>query len=116
MAEETMVFQDSTEVNMNQTSWLKSNNQMGGYTAGMEATNNHAEQALRLPVIFRKTSFGSRSLSGAQNLATNLSLIGTAKRQGKDPMEPIKNLLLDGKNTSPETLYEIENFRTFDTS
>lgn len=83
---------------------------------GMEPTNNHAEQALRLPVIFRKTSFGSRSLSGAQNLATNLSLIGTAKRQGKDPMDLIKNLLIDRKNASPETLYETENFRTFDTS
>jgi len=83
---------------------------------GMEPTNNHAEQALRLPVVFRKTSFGSRSLSGAQNLATNLSLIGTAKRQGKDPMDLIKSLLLNGKNASAETLCEIENFQTFDTS
>jgi len=83
---------------------------------GMEPTNNLAEQALRLPVIFRKTSFGSRSLIGAQNLAMNLSWIGTAKRQGKDPMDLIKSLLLDGKNTSVEKLYEIENFRAFDTS
>ena len=82
----------------------------------MEPSNNHAEQALRLPVIFRKTSFGSRSLSGAQNLATNLSLIGTAKRQGKDPMDLIKTLLLNGESASAETLYKIENFQIFDTS
>jgi len=31
-------------------------------------------------------------------------------------MDLIKSLLLNGKNASAETLYEIENFKTFDTS
>jgi hypothetical protein len=33
--------------------------------AGMPPTNNHAEQSLRLPVIFRKITFGNQSLRGA---------------------------------------------------
>jgi len=83
---------------------------------GMEPTNNHAEQALRLPVIFRKISFGSRSLEGAQNLAINLSLMGTAKRQNKDPIELLKSLLLNRENTPAENLYRPENIPLPDTS
>ena len=82
----------------------------------MEPTNNHAEQALRLPVIFRKISFGSRSLEGAQKLAVILSLIGTARRQNKDPIEMFKTILLKGVNASPEILYQAENIPTFDSS
>lgn len=83
---------------------------------GMEPTNNHAEQALRLPVIFRKISFGSRSLEGAQNLAINLSLLGTAKRQNTDPVELMKSLLLNRENTPAEKLYRPENLPAHDTS
>ena len=83
---------------------------------GMEPTNNHAEQALRLPVIFRKISFGSRSLEGAQNLAINLSLMGTTKRQNKDPIELLKSLLLNRGNAPAENLYRPENIPPPDTS
>lgn len=83
---------------------------------GMEPTNNHAEQALRLPVIFRKISFGSRSLEGAQNLAINLSLMGTAKRQNKDPIGLLKSLLLNREKTPIEKLYQPENIPSHDTS
>ncbi len=38
----------------------------------MPPTNNHAEQSLRLPVIFRKICFGNRSAAGAQTLSVNL--------------------------------------------
>jgi hypothetical protein len=82
----------------------------------MEPTNNHAEQALRLPVIFRKISFGSRSLEGAQNLAVNLSLIGTAKRQNKDPIEMFKTILLKGPEAPVEILYQKEIIPPFDSS
>jgi len=82
----------------------------------MEPTNNHAEQALRLPVIFRKISFGSRSLEGAQALAVNLSLMGTARRQNKDPVELLKTILLKGSETPAETLYQSENIPHFDSS
>ena len=82
----------------------------------MEPTNNHAEQALRLPVIFRKISFGSRSLEGAQKLAVNLSLIGTAKRQNKDPIEMFKTVLLKGLDSPPEILYQADNLPSINSS
>jgi len=83
---------------------------------GMPPTNNHAEQALRLPVIFRKISFGSRSLLGAQALATNLSLLTTAKRQGKDPVALFKTLLLRGADTPLSALYNQAEIPVMDSS
>jgi transposase len=49
-------------------------------------TNNHAEQAIRRMVIFRKVSFGTRSQSGLKTHSVLPSLIMTAKLQGIDPM------------------------------
>lgn len=72
---------------------------------GMEPTNNHAEQSLRLPVIFRKISFGNRSVLGAKTLSTNLSLIVTAKRQGRDPLAFLQSLLLHGPSVAQPLLY-----------
>jgi len=71
----------------------------------MEPTNNHAEQSLRLPVIFRKICFGNRSTLGAQTLSTNLSLITTAKRQGRDPLVFLQTLLLRGSSAAQPLLY-----------
>jgi transposase len=84
--------------------------------AGMPPTNNHAEQSLRLPVIFRKITFGSQSLHGAQALATNLSLITTAKRQGRDPLGLIKTILLRGFDTPLSNLYDPGNLQASDSS
>ena len=72
---------------------------------GMPPTNNHAEQALRLPVIFRKISFGSRSLHGAQTTATNLSLLTTAKRQNRSPIDLFRSVLLHGPDVPLSMLY-----------
>jgi hypothetical protein len=83
---------------------------------GMPPTNNHAEQSLRLPVIFRKISFGSRSLLGAQSLAINLSLLTTAKRQDRSPIELFRDILLHGAHTSLTALYEPDNLPVYDTS
>jgi len=47
-----------------------------------------------------------QSLSGAQALATNLSLIATAKRHGKDPLELIKTVLLKAGDTPLDALYD----------
>jgi hypothetical protein len=82
----------------------------------MPATNNHAEQALRLPVIFRKLTFGSQPLLGAQSLAVNLSLAATAKRQGKDPLELFKTILLNGANVPVTALYDPKNLPRTNTS
>jgi transposase len=83
---------------------------------GMSPTNNHAEQSLRLPVIFRKITFGSQSLHGAQSLAVNLSLASTAKRQGKDPLALFKTILLNGANTPVSELYDPKNLPQANTS
>jgi hypothetical protein len=83
---------------------------------GMPPTNNHSEQALRLPVIFRKISFGSRSLHGAQTLATNLSLLTTSKRQQRNPIDLFKTLLLQGPNTPLSSLYDPGNIPEIDSS
>jgi hypothetical protein len=42
-------------------------------------------------------------------LATNLSLIATAKRQGRDPLELIKKLLLRSFDTPLSDLYDPGN-------
>jgi len=62
---------------------------------GMEPTNNHAEQTLRLPVIFRKICFGNRSDEGAESLGVILSLLTSARRQNKDPLTFLQRLLTD---------------------
>jgi transposase len=72
---------------------------------GMEPTNNHAEQSLRGPVIFRKICFGSRSTAGAQTFGTNLSLITTANRQDRDPLAFFQTLLLLGPSAAQPLLY-----------
>ena len=79
----------------------------------MHPTNNHAEQALRLPVIFRKICFGNRSLEGAKSMGVLLSLITTAKRQQRDPLKFLQRLITDGAEAAEPLLYratpEVEN-------
>jgi hypothetical protein len=72
---------------------------------GMPPTNNHAEQSLRLPVIFRKICFGNRSVQGAATFSTNLSLLTTAKRQQRDPLAFLQTLLLHGPSAAQPLLY-----------
>lgn len=72
---------------------------------GMPPTNNHAEQSLRLPVIFRKICFGNRSAAGAATLGINLSLLTTAKRQQRDPLVFLQTLLLRGPSAAQPFLY-----------
>jgi hypothetical protein len=77
---------------------------------GMPPTNNHAEQSLRLPVIFRKITFGSQSQNGADALARNLSLLTTAKRQKKDPLTLFQALLLHGGKAPLSLLYNFKSY------
>ena len=79
---------------------------------GMEPTNNHAEQSLRLPVIFRKISFGNRSILGGQTFSTNLSLLVTAKRQNRDPLAFLSSLLLNGPSKAQHSLFRNSSVNT----
>lgn len=72
---------------------------------GMPPTNNHAERALRGPVIARTISFGSRSDHGAEAFAQLASLIGTAKRQGRNPLDLLNTLFTANTTTAHDALF-----------
>ena len=72
---------------------------------GMPPTNNHAERALRGPVISRKISFGSRSDVGAHAFAVLASLLGTAHRQNRDPLAFLNALLTQPTPAAQAALY-----------
>lgn len=72
---------------------------------GMPPTNNHAERALRGPVISRKISFGSRSDAGAQAFAILASLLGTARRQNQPPIPFLYKLFMADSATAQAALY-----------
>ena len=72
---------------------------------GMPPTNNHAERALRGPVLARKISFGSRSPVGAQAFAVLASLLGTARRQHRSPLPFLFALLTANATTAQAALY-----------
>ncbi|HZZ42461.1 MAG TPA: IS66 family transposase [Tepidisphaeraceae bacterium] len=59
----------------------------------VNATNNHAERALRPAVVMRKIIGGNRSQSGAQAWAILASVMRTARQQGRDVLETIQTLL-----------------------
>lgn len=61
----------------------------------VELTNNFAERQLRPSVISRKLSFGNRTKEGADRHSIMMSLIQTAKLQGKDPKELLISLVSD---------------------
>ena len=72
---------------------------------GVPPTNNHAEQSLRPMVIFRKTSFGTRSESGLKTHSIIPSLVQTARRQGVHPREFLQTLLTADTATAQNALY-----------
>ena len=72
---------------------------------GMPPTNNHAERALRGPVLSRKISFGSRSAAGANAFAVMASLIGTARRQKQPVLQFLYTLFTADTETAQAALY-----------
>lgn len=72
---------------------------------GMPPTNNHAERALRGPVIARKISFGSRSDAGAHAFAVLASILGTARRQNQPVIPFLLSLFTADLTTAQAALY-----------
>jgi hypothetical protein len=68
------------------------------YEKDIDYHNNHAEQQIRPDVIFRKITFGNRSLSGAQNHSVLSTILQTAKLNNMDPVATLENILLSKKN------------------
>ena len=64
------------------------------YEDGIDFHNNHAEQQIRPDVIFRKITFGNRSIIGAENHSVIMSILQTAKLSGIDSIAAIEKILL----------------------
>ena len=71
----------------------------------VQPTNNQAEQSLRNMVIFRKICFGTRSAEGSHSHSILPSLLLTARRQGKHPLDFFKILFTSDTATSQAALY-----------
>lgn len=59
-------------------------------------TNNLAERALRPMVVMRKISGGSRSMTGAETHAVNMSIFQTIQLRNQPLISTLQNLLLEG--------------------
>jgi len=70
------------------------------YVKDVDPHNNHAEQQIRPDVIFRKITFGNRSLVGAENHSVLMTILQTAKLNNLDPIATLKKILLPG-NKNP---------------
>jgi transposase len=55
--------------------------------AGVDPTNNRAEQVLRHAVIWRKLSFGTQSAAGSRFVETMLSVVETSRQQGRNLLD-----------------------------
>ena len=73
---------------------------------GGPPTNNHAERALRPLVIFRKTSMGTRSATGSENIGIFASLTQTAKLQDAPVIELFSALLTGTPNQTQAALFD----------
>ena len=67
------------------------------YVKDIDPHNNHAEQQIRPDVIFRKITFGNRSLKGAENHSILMTILQTAKLNNMDPVKTLEDILLAGK-------------------
>jgi transposase len=64
------------------------------YQKDIDYHNNHAEQQIRPDVIFRKITFGNRSIKGAENHSIITSILQTAKLNNLDPIAALQDILL----------------------
>lgn len=71
----------------------------------VEPTNNFAERQLRSSVISRKLSFGNKTKAGADRHSIMMSLIQTAKLQGKDSKDLLFSLILDSPEIRAPTFW-----------
>jgi len=72
---------------------------------GVAPTNNLAERALRPLVILRKLTFGSRTKAGAKRLGMMMTVIETAKRQGRQALKFLAALFTMSTNEAMRAMY-----------
>ena len=68
-------------------------------------TNNLAEQAVRFLVILRKLSFGNRTRVGARRMDAMMTVIQTAKRQGRNVIHFLAALFTLTPNQAARAMY-----------
>lgn len=57
------------------------------YREGVEPTNNSSERALRHPVQWRRTSFGTKSQKGSRFVERVLTVVESCRRQGRNALD-----------------------------
>ena len=72
---------------------------------GVPPTNNLAEQAVRFLVILRKLTFGSRTRAGARRMGAMMTVIQTAKRQGRNVIQFLVALFTLPPNEAARAMY-----------
>jgi transposase len=72
---------------------------------GVPPTNNLAEQAVRCLVILRKVTFGNRTHAGARRLGAMMTVIQTAKRQGRNVIHFLAALCALTPNQAARAMY-----------
>jgi transposase len=75
---------------------------------GTPPTNNQAERSLRPLVIFRKVCMGTRSPTGSQNIAIFSSLIETARRQGSDTVDLLRQLFVGEPGDVHDAMFSVQ--------
>jgi transposase len=56
----------------------------------VEPTNNTAERALRHPVIWRRTSYGTQSEAGSRFVECILTVVATCRQQDRNPLDFVR--------------------------
>lgn len=72
---------------------------------GVPPTNNLAEQAIRFLVVLRKVTFGSRTRAGARRMGAMMTVIQTAKRQGRNVIQFLVALCTLTPNEAARAMY-----------
>ena len=74
---------------------------------GIEPTNNSAERAVRPAVLWKKRSFGVESERGGQYVESMLSIWGTSRRNGVNPIVFLRELIHSyrAKATTPSIFH-----------
>lgn len=72
---------------------------------GVEPTNNHAERELRAFVLWRKRSFGCQSERGLRFAERVMTVVHTARKQGKDVLNfLVRSITAHRDRTAPPAL------------